>query len=163
MTSRKPARIPEIWRERIRSEWCDYNNHMNLAYFVLVFDHATDAFYESMGLDSAYRKATGCSTFAVEAHTTYLAEVLDNDEVYCTTQLLDHDERRLHYFHRLYNAGSDRLSATTELMATHVDLSRRRSAPMPQTLVDGFSRLLTEHRRLPPPDQRGHVIGIRRK
>lgn len=163
MASREPTGIPETWRERVRSEWCDYNNHMNLAYFVLVFDHATDAFYESMGLDGAYRKATGCSTFAVEAHTTYLAEVFDNDEVYCTTQLLDHDERRLHYFHRLYNAGSGRLSATTELMAAHVDLSRRRSAPMPQALVDGFSRLLAEHSRLAPPDQQGHVIGIRRK
>lgn len=127
--------VAETWRERVRGEWCDYNDHLNLAYYILIFDHATDAFYDSMGLDHAYRTASGCSTFALEAHTTYLSEVLEGDEVFCTTQILDHDEKRLHYFHRLYRARTGELSATTELMAAHVDLRHRRTAPMPPQIV----------------------------
>ena len=77
-----PADLPEIWRERVRSKWCDYNNHLNMAYYVLIFDHATDVFHDRLGMDKAYRVETDCSTFAVEIHTTYLAEVHDGDEVW---------------------------------------------------------------------------------
>ena len=53
------ADLPEIWRERVRSEWCDYNNHLNMAYYVLIFDHATDVFHDRLGLDKAYRVEIG--------------------------------------------------------------------------------------------------------
>ncbi len=155
--------VPEIWRERVRGEWCDYNNHLNLAYYILIFDHATDAFYDAMGMGRSYRESSGCTTFALEAHTTYLSEIFEGDEVLCTTQLLDHDEKRLHYFHRLYRARTGELAATTELMAAHVDLRHRRTASMPPEIVDGLSRLLAEHRGFPRPRQQGRVIGIRKK
>ena len=130
---------------------------------MLIFDHATDAFYDSLGLDRSYREATNCSTFAVESHTLYLAELVDGDEVVCTTQLLDHDERRLHYFHRLYHAEKQYLSATTELLAVHVDLGLRKTAPMPPELLERLSRERERHRRFPSPEQQGRVIGIRRR
>jgi hypothetical protein len=72
---------PITWRERVRDEWTDYNGHMNLAYYVLVFDHATDVFYDSVGLGRAYRDRTNCSTFAVESHVTYDAEFEAGAEV----------------------------------------------------------------------------------
>lgn len=152
--------LPEIWRESARAEWCDYNEHLNVAYYILIFDHATDAFYDSVGLDEAYRKATGCSTFAVEAHTNYLAELRAGDEVFCTTQLLGCDAKRMHYFHRMYHAERRYLAATTELMGVHVDLRVRRVAPMGGELRTAFERLLEDHRRYPRPEQQGRVIGI---
>ena len=39
--------LPATWRETVRGEWCDYNGHLNMAYYVLIFDHATDAFHDS--------------------------------------------------------------------------------------------------------------------
>ncbi len=155
--------LPVLWRERVLNEWCDYNNHLNVAYYVLIFDHATDAFYDSVGLDEAYRTQTNCSTFAVEAHVNYLAEVHADDEVFCTTQLLDCDEKRFHYFHRMYHAEQGFLSATTELMGVHVNMERRRVAPMGSGLHASFAQLLEEHKRFPKPEQSGRVIGIRRK
>lgn len=155
--------LPEIWRERVRSEWCDYNNHLNMAYYVLVFDHATDAFHDQLGLDKPYRMETDCSTFAVEIHTTYLAEVHDGDEVFVTTQLLDYDEKRLHYFHRMYHAKKGFLSATNEIMTVHVDLGARKVVPMSPGIHGKAAALYDLHRDLPPPEQQGRTIGIRRK
>src|ERR1039458_5036664 len=68
------------WQERILPEWLDYNGHMNVAYFMLVFDHGTDAFYPLIGLGKPYRQRTGKSTFAVESHITYQRELSVNEE-----------------------------------------------------------------------------------
>ena len=155
--------LPEIWRERVRDEWCDYNDHLNVAYYVLIFDHATDAFYDSIGLDAAYRAANGYSTFAVEMHTNYIAEVRNGAEVFCTTQLLDFDDKRIHYFHRMYHAETGTLAATNECMGVHVDMRVRRVAPMTAALHDTLAALMDRHRPLPRPDQAGRVMGIRRK
>lgn len=154
---------PETWRETVREEWTDYNGHMNLAYYVLVFDHATDAFYPTVGLGEDYKKRTNGSTFAVEAHITYDAELIAGDEVYCTTQLLDFDEKRIHYFHAMYHADKGYLASTTELLAVHVDLNSRRVAPMPDEIQDKLAAALEQHRALPRPKQAGRVIGIRRR
>ena len=62
--------LPEIWREAVRPDWCDYNNHLNMSYYILIFDHGTDRFHAELGLDKDYRLSAGCSTFAVETHTT---------------------------------------------------------------------------------------------
>lgn len=157
------SELPAIWREAVRDEWCDYNDHLNVAYYILIFDHATDAFYDSIGLDAAYRAASDCSTFAVEMHTNYLAEVGNGDETCCTTQLLDFDEKRIHYFHRMYHAADGYLSATTEVMAVHVDMTQRRVAPMPEPLLANLRALRGAHAALPRPEQQGRTIGIRRK
>ncbi|MEX2453381.1 MAG: thioesterase family protein [Rhodospirillaceae bacterium] len=157
------ADLPVSWRERVRAEWCDYNNHLNLAYYVLIFDHATDVFHSSLGLGEAYRRETGHSTFAVEAHVNYIAELRDGDEAACTTQLLDCDAKRLHYFHRMYHAGKGHLVATTEIMVVHVDLGARRVAPMPPAIAAAAQAVLAAHAALPRPEQQGRVIGIRRQ
>jgi acyl-CoA thioester hydrolase len=155
--------LPAIWREIVRSEWCDYNGHLNMAYYVLIFDHATDVFHDSLGIDKPYRLDANCSTFAVEIHTTYLAEVLEGDEVSVSTQLLDHDEKRLHYFHRMYHAEKGFLSATNEIMTVHVDLGARKVVPMSDDIRQKATDMFDVHGNLPAPDQQGHSIGIRRK
>lgn len=155
--------LPAIWRETVRGEWCDYNGHLNMAYYVLIFDHATDAFHDSLGIDKPYRLDTNCSTFAVEIHTTYLAEILEGDEVSVSTQLLDHDEKRLHYFHSMYHAEKGFLSATNEIMTVHVDLGVRKVVPMSDAIRQLATDMFAVHRGLPAPEQQGHTIGIRRK
>lgn len=154
---------PEVWRETVREEWTDYNGHMNLAYYVLVFDHATDAFYPTVGLGEAYRDRTNCSSFTVETHTTYPAELLTGEEIYCTTQLLDFDDKRIHYFHAMYHAEKGTLASTTELLAVHVDLTERRVVAMPPEILGNLAAVLEAHRALPRPEQAGRIIGIRRR
>mgnify|MGYP001269623380 FL=1 len=156
---------PESHREIIRPEWCDYNGHLNLAYYILVFDHATDAFWNDLGIGLQYRTRTNHSTFTVEAHITYDQEVLEGDEVRCTTQLLGFDDKRIHYFHRMYHVRNDYLAATTELLGVHVDLTVRRVAPIPNDIRARLGDTMDLHRRFVPPDQVGQVIslGSRRK
>ena len=61
--------LPEIWREAVRPDWCDYNNHLNMSYYILIFDHGTDRFHAELGLTKTIVSVPVASTFAVETHT----------------------------------------------------------------------------------------------
>lgn len=147
----------------VPSQWIDYNGHMNVAYYVLAFDHATDAFMEELGIGQDYRLQMGCSMFVVETHVNYQRELVAGDPMRITTQLLGFDSKRIHCFHRLYHAGRGFLSATTELMLIHVAMAERHSAPMPLAAMDRLSTLMAAHVQLPRPPQSGRVMGVRAK
>lgn len=144
-------------------DWIDYNGHMNVAYYVLAFDHATDAFLDGLGMGQDYRERQSCSAFVVETHVNYQRELVAGDSMRITTQLLGFDSKRIHYFHRLYHAEKGFLAATTELMVIHVDLAKRHSAPMPLPVLDRLSAVMAQHIQLPRPPQSGRVIGVRAK
>ncbi len=144
-------------------QWIDYNGHMNVAYYVLAFDYATDAFMESLGMGREYRERAQCSTFVVETHVNYQRELVAGDPMRVTTQLLGFDSKRIHYFHRLYHARKGFLAATTELMVIHVELTERHSASMPLPAMDRLSVLMAAHVQLPRPPQSGRVMGVRAK
>ena len=150
----------ETLRETVRGEWTDYNGHMNLAYFVLVFDLATDGFYAGFGLGEDYCRRTNHSTFAVESHTAYLAELHEGATLRCTTQLLGFDDKRMHYFHRMYREEDGVLAATMELMAVHVDLAARKVRPMPDDVQDRLGRIFLAHAVLERPPQLGRVMRL---
>lgn len=147
----------------VPAAWIDYNGHMNVAYYVLAFDQATDALLDYLTLDAAYRAQTQCSVFVLEAHVTYEQELVLNDPFRCTTQLFAADAKRIHYFHAMYHAQQGFLAATTELILLHVDLATRRSTPLPDTVQKQLAALLDTHQQLPRPPQAGRTIGIRRK
>ena len=124
-------RFPVLHEATVLPEWIDYNGHMNLAYYVVVFDQATDALYDRLGIWLPYRQATGNSCFTVETHTIYENEVKLGDRVRVHTRLLGADSKRLHYFHEMFHAEQGYRAAVQELMALHVDLSTRRTAAFP--------------------------------
>src|ERR1700677_3086051 len=111
----------------VRSEWIDNNDHMNLAYYVLLFDLATDTVYDALGIGHAYRVATGNSTFTAEAHTIYERELRLGERVRITSHLLGVDAKRLHYFHEMFHAEQGHRVAAQELLALHIDLRVRRT------------------------------------
>ena len=152
-----------LHRGVIRPEWIDYNGHMNVAYYVLVFDHASDAFLDYLGMDAAYRARTGYTTYALETHVTYERELKEGDPFRVSVQLLDHDAKRLHYFQRMYHDREGFLAATTELILMHMDLAAVRPAEMPAEVQARVAEVMAAHARLPVPEQKGRVIGIRRK
>ncbi len=149
-----------LWRETIRPEWIDYNGHMNVAYYTLVFDHAVDALFEHIGLGRSYRDAGTGSTFTVEQHITYRREVVEGDEVRIETRLVGFDEKRIHHYHEMFHAADGYLAATTEFLSLHVDLATRRVGPMPEAILDGLAPLLAAHDALPPSDVIGRVIKV---
>ena len=118
----------------VRPEWIDSNGHMNLAYYVVVFDLATDLFYETLGMGTTYRAETGNSSFVAETHTVYEREVHLGDKLQIRTWLLGADSKRVHYFHEMFHADSGERSAVQELMALHIDMTARKVAACPPAL-----------------------------
>jgi acyl-CoA thioester hydrolase len=148
----------ELFRDRVQDNWIDYNGHMNVAYYVLAFDRATDAFLTYLGLDAAHREATGGSTFTVEAHITYQREMQKGAALRVSTRLLGFDAKRVHYFQQMYHADKGYLAATCEWLMLYVDLNTRRSAPIPAAAMQRLGEILESHSTLPLPSEVGHVI-----
>ncbi len=152
-----------LHNESVLPAWIDYNGHMNLAYYILIFDHATDAFLDFIGLTEEFRKASQSSTFAAEMHVTYEQEVREGEEVIVTTQLLGFDEKRIHYFHHMYEKRKNRLLATNELISLYMDMNTRRVAAMPGDIQGTLGDIVSAHDDLPLPSQVGRTIGLKSK
>ena len=152
----------ESGKQVILPEWIDYNGHLNVSYYVLVFDRATDEFFDFMGLSADFRAAGNVSAFVVEMHINYIREVKEGDEVYVTTQLLDYDAKRFHYFHRMYHAEQNYLAATSEMLCLYMDMNQRRVTQMPPLILDRLAEIKQSHAKLPMPEQVGSVMKVKR-
>ncbi len=148
------------YRDRVRAEWIDHNGHMNMGYYLVVFDLATDEFLSWIGLDEAHRRARRVTTFSLESHVTYQREVRQGDPLRFTTRLLGYDEKRMHYFHEMHHAEAGYLAATNELMSLHVSEETRRAAPMAPEILERLALVLAEHEQAPRPSQVGRSIGL---
>ena len=149
-------------RQIVLPDWTDYNGHMNVAYYVLVFDQATDEFFDFMGLTADFRAAGNVSAFVVEMHVNYIQELKQGDEVYVTTRLLDYDAKRFHYFHHMYHAEQGYLAATSELLCLFMDMNQRRVTQMPDPILNRLAEIKQSHAKLPLPDQVGSVMKVKR-
>ena len=158
-----PTQPLDIYRAPVEPAWIDYNGHMNVAYYVLMFDRATDALLDRLGLGAAYRQRTNHTIYVLEAHVTYEREVKAGDMLRVTTQLVDADAKRLHVFHTMYHDAADYRAATNELLALHVDLAGPASQPFAAPEQAAVDAMLDEHRGLERPAQLGKIIGIRRR
>jgi acyl-CoA thioester hydrolase len=150
------------FRTTVQPQWIDYNGHMNVAFYVLAFDKATDGLLDHLGLGETYRRTTDRSVYVLEAHVSYERELRLGEPLLIDTQLVDADDKRLHFFHRMTHAEAGYLAATNELLALHVDLAGPKAAPMPKAALAELEQVLALHRRLPPPPQLGRVIALKR-
>lgn len=150
----------DVYRDVVRPEWIDSNGHMNMGYYLVVFDLATDEFMRWVGLDAAYRRTRRVTTFCLEAHVTYHREMREGDPMRFTTRLLDHDAKRLHYIHAMHHATDGYLASTNELMSLHVALETRRSTAMAADVLARLAAIQTAHDALPRPPQVGRVMGL---
>ncbi len=125
-----------MWAEHfdhVRPEWLDGNGHMNLAYYVVVFDRGTDAWLDLAGLGAPYR-ARGFSVFAVETHTLYRREVGEGAALHVHSRLVAGAGKRLHLMHEMTSAGTE--VALQEVLFLHVDLATRRPVAMGTEVED---------------------------
>ncbi len=150
----------DAYRDVVRREWIDGNGHMNVGYYLVVFDFATDEFMRWIGLDAAHRHRARVTTFCLEAHVTYQREVRADDPLRFTTRLLAHDAKRLHYVHEMYHAREGYLAATNELLSLHVSAETRRAAPMAPEVLARLARIQAAHDALPRPPHVGRRMGL---
>ena len=133
-----------IANQIIKKEWTDYNNHMNMAYYVLIFDQVWEIMLKKfkMGEDSA--KTDKMSTMVVETHTTYNNEVKEGEEVEINLTFFDHDKKRLHFKMEMLEKTTKKLSATLEMLSLYIDLNKRKVAEFEEDkikLMDDFINL----------------------
>ncbi|MDB2378921.1 thioesterase family protein [Candidatus Pelagibacter bacterium] len=133
-----------IANQIIKKEWTDYNNHMNMAYYVLVFDQIWEIILEKFKMGEQSAKTTNMSTMVVETHTTYNNEVKEGDEVEINLTFLDHDKKRLHFKMEMIEKSSKKIAATLEMLSLYIDLNQRKVTEFEQEkvkLMDDFINL----------------------
>ncbi|MGN6377688.1 MAG: carnitine 3-dehydrogenase, partial [Gaiellales bacterium] len=146
-------------RLRVPAEWIDYNGHAHESRYLQAFADATDALLRRIGVDDAYL-ASGASYYTVETHISHLLGAVAGDVVEVSTQLLDHDEKRIHLFHRLLREGDGEELASAEQMLVHVDTTRGRAAPAPVHILERVAEIQAAHAPLPRPHRAGRSIGL---
>ena len=127
--------------KKIIKEWTDYNNHMNLSYYILVFDLGAEVILSKFKMGEQSAKTTKKSTMVVETHTTYNNEVKEGDEVDVFLSHFDHDNKRLHYKLEMYDKNKNVLSATTEVLSLYIDLNIRKVTELEEekkAIIDEF-------------------------
>jgi acyl-CoA thioester hydrolase len=145
---------------RVEQNWIDYNGHLNMAYYNVLFDRCVDEAYELLGIGLDYLNTHKHSTFTAEAHVRYLREVHEGDSVRVTFQLLAYDAKRVHYFQQLFHATDGWVSATSENMTLHVNMTTKKVVPFPERVIRTLSHMKAAHGRLPRPEAAGRRIAM---
>jgi len=152
-----------IYGTSIEQQWLDYNNHMNVAYYVLIFDRAEELLFESINLGEESAETRGMSWMVLESHITYERELSLGQSVEVRMRLIDHDHKRLHLYLEMHTVGDDSyLASTLEQMIICADLNARKSAELPVDVMDKIKNIAKEHAHLAMPENIGRKIGIRR-
>ena len=131
---------------KIINNWTDYNGHMNLAFYILVFDKGAENILSKFQMGEQSARTTRKSTMAVESHTTYNNEVKENEEVDVYLSYFDHDKKRLHYKLEMYEKSKNILSATTEVLSLYIDLNIRKVAEFESDKVKIMDQFIKENK-----------------
>ncbi len=147
----------------LEPHWIDYNGHLNMAYYLVIFDRDADIAFATVGLGPAYAAGGSGTTFSVEAHLRYLREVKAGTPLICDFQLLGYDEKRIHSFQTLRHATEGWAAATCETMTLHVDPRGPKAAPFPATIQAALAQMALAHGALPVPEGAGRAIALKRR
>jgi acyl-CoA thioester hydrolase len=145
---------------QIEPQWIDYNGHLNMAYYNVMFDRAIDELWLQLGIGPGYRRERNGSTFTAECHVRYLREIHLGDPVQVSILLVAADEKRLHTFEELRHASEGWLSATSENMTIHIDMAARKTAPFPPDIRARIQAVANAHSTIARPEGIGRKIAM---
>jgi acyl-CoA thioester hydrolase len=145
---------------QLEPQWIDYNGHLNMAYYNVMMDRAIDELWLQLGIGSTYMKERHGSTFTAECHVRYLREIHLGDPVQVTVYLLAADEKRIHTFEELRHATEGWISATSENITLHIDMSARKVAPFPPDIRARIAEIANVHAAVPRPEGIGRKVAM---
>ena len=153
----KPAAIPleqvtaltPIYKFSIPSAFLDENGHMNMRWYLAIFDDAGYPFVAKFGLTLDYHTDHHTGGFDLEHHIHYLKEVREADAITIYSRLLGRTAKRIHYMMFMVNDTQQTLAATFECVNAFADLTVRRTAPYPESIAAQIDRLLAMDLALP--------------
>ena len=135
-----------LTKQKIIKDWTDYNGHMNVAYYVLIFDQfGSEVLLTSFNMGEHSAKTTKKSTMVVESHITYDQEVKENDEVDINLIYCDHDKKRIQYKLEMIHSEKKYLAATLEALSLYVDLDERKVVEFEKEKVDLMREFISKN------------------
>jgi acyl-CoA thioester hydrolase len=145
---------------QIEPQWIDYNGHLNMAYYNVMFDRAIDELWLQLGIGPGYMRERNGSTFTAECHVRYLREIHLGDPVQVSILLVAADHKRLHTFEELRHATEGWLSATSENMTIHIDMATRKTASFPPDIRTRIHAVSNAHAIVPRTEGIGRKIAM---
>jgi acyl-CoA thioester hydrolase len=147
---------------KVDPAWIDYNGYMNAAYYHVLFERAVEEALGQVGLGADYAEERQASSFMAEAYTAYKRGLSRSDVVRVTMQLLEFDEKRVHFYMEMRQLREGWIAATFEGVSLHVDRASRRVFPFPEEIQANLLVMKSAHARLNRPESIGRVQGISR-
>tara|TARA_B100000900_G_scaffold249341_1_gene212247 strand:- start:557 stop:1027 length:471 start_codon:yes stop_codon:yes gene_type:complete len=132
--------------EKIIPEWTDYNGHMNLAFYIHLFDQGWDVLLDKFEMGGNSAKLEKRSTFAVESHTKYIKEVKEGDEVDINLLFLDNDNKRMVYQLEIFSKNGNYRAATSEICSVYVNLDIRRVTEIEQHKIKLMDKFILDNK-----------------
>jgi acyl-CoA thioester hydrolase len=148
---------------RIDPAWIDRNGHLNMAYYNVLFDLAVDEAFALVGLSAEYAEERQGSYFTAEHHILYRREVGQECLLRITLQLVDFDEKRMHYAMEMRHASEGWVAASAESLALHVDLKTRKVTPFPPDILANLAIMKAAHAGMATPEALGRIISMKPK
>jgi len=145
----------------VRPEWEDFNGHLNMAFYGVLFDWGGNHGFRAIGLGNEHRQATGCTSFTGDFRIRYIREIRAGERVRCSFLLVGVGPKTFHFAQELIHAEEGWLSATAETLNLHVDMATRRVVPHPPHIQQRLESMLADHAKLPRPDWIGAPLGVR--
>ena len=133
--------------KKIIKDWTDYNGHMNVAYYVLIFDqYGSEVLLTRFDMGEHSAKTTKKSTMVVESHITYNQEVKEGEDVDVNLIFFDHDKKRLQYKMEMVHKEKKFLASTIEVLALYVDLGQRKVAEFEDEKIKLMDNFISENK-----------------
>lgn len=148
------------YRVTVGRDWLDYNEHMNVAYYLKAFDDAGEGLTLVIGMGAEYTRRTNNSWAALESHITFQNEALLGDELRIESRVLDFDDKKMHIYQEMFRG--DELLATHEQLGLHFDTAARRGSVFTPSVRDNLEHLHGAQAQLARPAAVGRSIGLRR-
>lgn len=147
---------------QIEEKWIDYNGHLNMSYYNVLFEMGAEQLFTTLGLGPGYAETRRLTIYTAEAHMCYIRELHLGDLVTASLQLIDLDDKRIHFYQELHHV-EGWLSATCESLSLHVDMSGPKVIPFPSDVAERLSATASAHSQLPKPERAGRHVAIRRR
>lgn len=156
-----PAPV-NVQKRQVEPAWIDYNGHMNVGYYGIAFDQASDVLLSDyLGVGEEHVVACKQGPYILQSHQHYLQEMLEGETFAVRFQLLNHDSKRLHYFAQMVSDRTGAVTATQEAILMNVDHATGRSAPYPDWAIARFAQMKGDHATLAPAPQIGADLRLR--
>jgi len=140
--------LPQYHTETIPESYLDLMGHMNIQYYMSIFDKGGWEFFANFGMNEAYYTSNHAGAFALQQFIRYLNEVRVGETVSVHSRLLGYSAKRIHFMHFMVNETTNVVSATLESLGSHADLKARRTSPYPDFIIQNLQQLLAQNNAL---------------